>query len=141
MPRLRLPSACFISVDLQNVRLSLAGKPVLRGIDWKIRPGQRWVLMGPNGAGKTQLLKLLAGDVWPSPASAHARRYHYRGETFEDPYGLKQEIAYVGAERQDRYEHYDWNLRVEAIVGTGLHSSSRCWVNTPLDPLGLSLDV
>ena len=121
MPRLRLPSTCFISVDLQNVRLSLAGKPVLRGIDWKIRPGQRWVLMGPNGAGKTQLLKLLAGDVWPSPASAHARRYHYRGETFEDPYGLKQEIAYVGAERQDRYEHYDWNLRVEAIVGTGLH--------------------
>src|SRR6202790_2483568 len=121
MPRLRLPSACFISVDLNKGRLSLAGKSVLRGIDWKILPGQRGVLMGPNGAGKTQVLKLLAGDVWPNPASAHARRYHYRGETFEDPYGLKQEIAYVGAERQDRYEHYDWNLRVEAIVGTGLH--------------------
>ena len=79
MPRPRLPSvrasARFISVDLQNVRLSLGGKPVLRGIDWHIRPGQRWVLIGPNGAGKTQLLKLLAGDVWPNPASGQVRRY------------------------------------------------------------------
>jgi molybdate transport system ATP-binding protein len=125
MPRPRLPSvrasARFISVDLQNVRLSLGGKPVLRGIQWHIRPGQRWVLIGPNGAGKTQLLKLLAGDVWPNPASGQIRRYHYGGETFEDPYGIKQEIAYLGAERQDRYEHYDWNHRVEAVVGTGLH--------------------
>src|ERR1700722_2967571 len=125
MPRSRLPSARararFISIDLQNVRLSLGGKPVLRGIDWRIRPGQRWALMGPNGAGKTQLLKLLAGDVWPSPARLPVRRYHYRGETFADPYGIKQEIAYLGAERQDRYEHYAWNHRVEAIVGTGLH--------------------
>src|SRR6202050_2853177 len=128
MPRPRLPSvrasARFIGVDLQNVRLSLGGKPVLRGIDWHIRPGQRWALLGPNGAGKTQLLKLLAGDVWPnpaSPASAQLRRYCYRGESFQDPYGIKQEIAYLGAERQDRYEHYGWNHRVEAVVGTGLH--------------------
>jgi molybdate transport system ATP-binding protein len=125
MPRPRLPSAHasarFISVDLQNVRLSLGDKPVLRGIEWHIRPGQRWVLMGPNGAGKTQLLKLLAGDVWPNPARDQVRRYRYRGETFEDPYGIKQEIAYLGAERQDRYEHYDWNHRVEAVVGTGVN--------------------
>jgi molybdate transport system ATP-binding protein len=113
--------ARFISVDLRNVHLALAGKPVLRGIDWRIRPGQRWVLAGPNGSGKTQLLKLLAGDVWPSPASTPTRRYQFRGESFEDPYGIKQEIAYLGAERQDRYEHYAWNHRVEAIVGTGLH--------------------
>jgi molybdate transport system ATP-binding protein len=112
------------------VRLVLAGKPVLRGIDWRIRPGQRWVLIGPNGAGKTQLLKLLAGDVWPSPARRALRRYHYRGETFADPYGIKQEIAYLGAERQDRYEHYEWNHRVEAIVGTGLHRT-----DIPLAPL------
>jgi len=124
MPRFRLPSARssarFIRVDLENVSLSLGGRAVLRGIDWHIRPGQRWVLIGPNGAGKTQLLKLLAGDVWPIPDGAHVRRYSYRGERFHDPYGIKQEIAYLGAERQDRYEHYQWNHRVEVVVGTGL---------------------
>lgn len=125
--------ARFISIDLQNVRLGLAGRPVLRGINWHIRPGQRWVLLGANGAGKTQLLKLLAGDVWPTPARGALRRYHYRGETFDDPYGVKQEIAYLGAERQDRYEHYEWNHRVEDIVGTGLHRT-----DIPLDPLTAS---
>ena len=125
MPRFSLPSARssarYIRVDLENVSLSLGGRAVLRGIDWQVRPGQRWVLIGPNGAGKTQLLKLLAGDVWPSPGGAHLRRYSYRGESFHDPYGVKQEIAYLGAERQDRYEHYQWNHRVDVVVGTGLH--------------------
>ena len=115
--------AGFISVDLQKVRLVLDGRPVLRGIDWRIQPGQRWVLMGPNGAGKTLLMKLLAGDIWPAIGRGSERRYHYRGETFHDPYGVKQEIAYVGAERQDRYEHYEWNERVEAVVGSGLYRS------------------
>ena len=55
----------YLHVDLENVRLALGGRPVLRNISWSIHPGQRWVLIGANGAGKTQLLKLLAGDVWP----------------------------------------------------------------------------
>jgi molybdate transport system ATP-binding protein len=120
----------FIRVDLENIRLSLDGRPVLRGIDWSIRPSQRWVLVGPNGAGKTQLLKLIAGDVWPDPAPGSSRRYQYLNESFADPYGVKAEIAYLGAERQDRYEHYAWNYRVESIIGTGLYRSE-----IPLDPL------
>ncbi|HEY1725614.1 MAG TPA: ATP-binding cassette domain-containing protein [Steroidobacteraceae bacterium] len=122
--------ARYISVDLHRVRLSLGGKPVLRRVDWRIRPGQRWVLLGANGAGKTQLLKLLAGDVWPNPGGLSTRRYRLDDEVFDDPYGIKQHIAYLGAERQDRYEHYRWNHRVESIVGTGLHRTE-----IPLDPL------
>jgi molybdate transport system ATP-binding protein len=123
----------FISIELRQVRLVLDGRPVLQGIDWRIRPGQRWVLMGPNGAGKTQLMKLLAADVWPTGAQPGARRYRYHGETFDEPYGIRSEIAYLGAERQDRYEHYEWNQRVEAIVGTGLYRS-----DIPLDALTAS---
>ena len=113
--------ARFIDVELRRVFLSLDGRAVLRGVDWRIRPGQRWLLSGPNGAGKTQLLKLLAADVWPTPGHGSLRRYRYRGESFDEPYGVKEEIAYLGAERQDRYEHYEWNYRVEHIVATGLH--------------------
>lgn len=112
--------ADFIRVRLEGVWLTLRGRPILRDIEWDIRPGQRWVLLGANGAGKTLLLKLLAGDVWPTPGRGH-RRYFYRGERFDEPYGIKQQIAYLGPERQDRYERYRWNQRVEAVVGTGLH--------------------
>ena len=120
----------FIRVDLQKVRLVLDGRPVLRGIHWSIRPSQRWVLIGPNGAGKTQLLKLLAGDVWPTPSRGSRRLYRFRNQTYLDPHGVKEEIAYLGAERQDRYEHYAWNFRVESVVGTGLYRT-----DIPLDPL------
>lgn len=103
---------------------------MLRGIDWSIHPSQRWVLVGPNGAGKTQLLKMIAGDVWPTPSRSSKRVYRLGSERFCEPHGIKSEIAYVGAERQDRYEHYAWNHRVEAVVGTGLHRT-----DIPLDPL------
>lgn len=123
-------SARFISVELRHVRLRLSGRPVLRGISWRILPGERWVLMGANGAGKTQLLKLLAGDVWPNPARHTRRRYEFGGQSFDDPHGVREEIAYLGPERQDRYEHYEWNHRVVQIVGTGLHRT-----DIPLAPL------
>ena len=94
---------------------------MLRDVNWRIEPGQRWLLTGANGAGKTQLLKLLAGDVWPMPARGSLRRYRRGSQSFDDPYGIKEEIAYLGPERQDRYEHYEWNHRVLQIVGTGLN--------------------
>ena len=56
----------------------------------------------------------------PDPAGA---AYRWRGTVFDEPYGVKDEIAYLGAERQDRYEHYQWNHRVATVVGTGLQRS------------------
>src|SRR5918995_5166365 len=91
----------YIAVQLKSVCLERGGRIVLREIDWSIRPGERWVLIGGNGAGKTQLLKLLAGDVWPTPTGREQRHYFWRGEIRPTPYEVKDEIAYVGAERQD----------------------------------------
>lgn len=79
--------------------LRLGSNAVLRGIDWHIRPGERWVLAGGNGAGKTQLLKLLAGDVWPTPTGRERRCYRWCGERYDQPEGVKDEIAYIGPER------------------------------------------
>jgi molybdate transport system ATP-binding protein len=120
----------FIDLELQRVSLRLGGRAVLRDITWRIRPGQRWLLTGPNGAGKTQLLKLLAGDVWPTPGVGAVRRYRCGADIFDEPYGIKQEVAYLGPERQDRYEHYEWNDRVELVVATGLQRT-----DIPLAPL------
>jgi len=58
---------------------------VLRDVDWRVQSGQRWLLVGGNGAGKTQLLKLLAGSVWPKPTGRELRRYRFRGEAFDMP--------------------------------------------------------
>ena len=109
-----------LSVTLRRIDLDRGERAVLRDVNWRIQPGQRWLLVGGNGAGKTQLLKLLAGSVWPKPTGHELRRYRFQDETFDMPAGVAEEIAYVGAERQDRYEHYDWNFRVRDVVGTGI---------------------
>ncbi len=40
--------------------------PILEGIDWTVRRGERWVVLGPNGAGKTTLVRVLSTYLVPS---------------------------------------------------------------------------
>jgi molybdate transport system ATP-binding protein len=125
----------FLGVRLLDIRLTRAGRSVLRDLDWRIRPGQRWIVAGGNGAGKTQLLKLVAGAIWPTPATGGSRRYVWRGEVWTTPREVQHEIAYIGAERQDKYERYGWNFTVRQVVGTGLYRS-----DIPLDTLSVADD-
>ena len=119
----RSPRGRHLDVDLANINLIRGNRRVLRNVRWRIRTGQHWLLQGANGAGKTQLLKLIAGDIWPQPSRTARRVYRLRGEASDEPLGVKERIAYLGAERQDRYEHYRWNHRVASIVGTGIDGS------------------
>ena len=37
------------------------GRPILKGISWRVDPGQHWCILGPNGCGKTSLINLITG--------------------------------------------------------------------------------
>jgi molybdate transport system ATP-binding protein len=111
-----------LTVSLRAAGVRRGDKWVLRGITWQLRPGERWALLGENGAGKTQLLKLLSGDIWPTPTRAAIAARSYRaGRQAVDLLDAKQRIAYLGGERQDKYVRYGWNLRVRDVIATGLH--------------------
>jgi molybdate transport system ATP-binding protein len=97
-------------IELSRCSLVLDGHVVLDDIDFALLPGQRWALIGPNGSGKTLLLKMLRGDVWPTPTGRERRTVRLD----------KEHIAYVGPERQDKYVRYGWNLTVAQVVTTGL---------------------
>jgi molybdate transport system ATP-binding protein len=111
-----------LAVTLRAAGVRRGDNWVLRGITWQLRPGERWVLLGENGAGKTQLLKLVSGDIWPTPTASTAAVRSYRaGRHALDLIDAKQRVAYLGGERQDKYVRYGWNLRVRDVVATGLH--------------------
>jgi molybdate transport system ATP-binding protein len=97
-------------IELSRCSLVLDDHVVLDEIDFTLRRGERWALIGPNGAGKTLLLKMLRGDVWPTPTGRERRISQLD----------KEHIAYVGPERQDKYVRYGWNLTVAQVVTTGL---------------------
>jgi iron complex transport system ATP-binding protein len=56
------------AVVLERVGVQLEGapRPLLRDVDWRVRPGEHWALIGANGAGKTTLLRLLTGALEPT---------------------------------------------------------------------------
>src|SRR5690242_10498648 len=130
MRRMKSAVARYVGVRLEDVHLERGGRTVLQSLSWTIHPGERWVLVGGNGAGKTQLLKLIAGSVWPTPTGREVRRYQWRRELWPTPFEVQDEIAYVGPERQDKYERYGWNHTVEQVVGTGLYRT-----DIPLNPI------
>ena len=53
-------------VACKALDLIVGENQVLRGIDWHVRPGERWVVLGPNGAGKSSLLRVMAGLTRPT---------------------------------------------------------------------------
>ncbi len=50
-------------VIASNLIKEMAGRPLLRGVSFKLERADRMALAAPNGAGKTTLLRMLAGEL------------------------------------------------------------------------------
>ena len=76
---------------------------ILESIQWKMYPGEHWVMLGANGSGKTSLLSALTGYLSPTSGRMTVLGRVY-GET--DWRALRSQIGLVSSSiRQLMPEH------------------------------------
>ena len=57
-PPLPYPSPMAI-IEMRNVRKTLGGRPVLKGVNLSVNRGEKLVLVGPSGSGKSTLVRCI----------------------------------------------------------------------------------
>jgi iron complex transport system ATP-binding protein len=57
--------------DFSDVVVRRGDRDILGALNWRVNPGERWVILGPNGAGKTTLLQLCATLIHPTSGTVN----------------------------------------------------------------------
>jgi phospholipid/cholesterol/gamma-HCH transport system ATP-binding protein len=55
------PENVHVGIHVRGLQKSFNGQPVLKGLDFDVKPGEIFVIMGPSGSGKSVLLKHIIG--------------------------------------------------------------------------------
>jgi ATP-binding cassette subfamily B protein len=80
-------------IDFDNVNLSYEpGSPVLRGVSFRVEPGQVAALVGPTGAGKTSIASLIPRFYDPDSGQVRIDGQDVRRYTRKS---LRQQISFV----------------------------------------------
>jgi iron complex transport system ATP-binding protein len=109
---------------LSGVTVRRDGVPILDDVDWRVCPGDRWVILGPNGSGKTTLLQVAGARLWPTAGTVEVL-----GERLGrvDVRTLRPRVALVSGSvtRQLRTD-----VTAREVVASGRHGALETWWNT-----------
>ncbi len=83
-------------IEFENVWRWFGSQVVLRGLSFRVEPGQVYALLGRNGAGKTTALRILLGFLAPQRGSA--RVFGVESEALRPEH--RGRIGYVGEDHR-----------------------------------------
>lgn len=122
-------------IQLEHVRVTLQGVPVLADISLTIRKGEHLALLGSNGAGKSTLLKIMRGELRPDQPLSHenngppSRVLWFPNDTAANEAALGDDAPLAGRAMtallspglQEHYLRQGWNINGEELVIAGLY--------------------
>ncbi|MBV1838828.1 ABC-F family ATP-binding cassette domain-containing protein [Acetobacter estunensis] len=104
-------------LHLQNITLTLGGKPLLNGAELAVGTGERVCLVGRNGSGKSTFLRIAAGEI----LSDSGTRFLQPGCTLRylpqepDLSGHATALDYVTAGLTDPSQEWRGNVMLDAL--------------------------
>lgn len=108
-------------IGMEHVAVGYGNKVVLEDLNWKVKPGEKWVVSGNNGSGKSTLLSLIYADH----PQAYANRIYLfgrrrgRGESIWD---VKRRIGFTSPEL---HAFFAGELTAREVLLSGLNDTFR----------------
>ncbi len=88
-------------IELRDISFSYPGmEPVLDGLNFTIKKGERLGLIGPNGSGKSTLLQLMMGLIKPTSGTVHLFGKLMQGE--KDFLKMRTQLGFVFQNADDQ---------------------------------------
>lgn len=108
-------------LDVSGLTVTRGGTPVLRGLSWRVEPGEMWTILGPNGSGKTSLLSCLTGFLTPTSGQVMVL-----GKVFgkSDWIGLRRRIGIVSSSLRRMVDEDESAL---SVIGSGASGQINYW--------------
>lgn len=106
-------------IRLDDLSVTLAGKAALRGVSWRLLPGEHWAILGANGAGKSTLLRILRGELRPDQDGRSRCVWGFSGEEDTSPLAIRPLAAMVSAELHRTYVRQSWRINGLELILSG----------------------
>jgi molybdate transport system ATP-binding protein len=106
-----------VLIALKNISVSYDGRPILKNINWEIRPGSFWQLVGKNGSGKTTLLSMITGEN----SKGYGQELYIFGKkkgSGESIWDIKKNIGYFTPSMVDKFSghHIAINMLISGLT-------------------------
>lgn len=106
-------------IKLNNVSVSYSERPIIKNINWEIKPGEFWQLIGPNGSGKSTILSLISGDN-PKGYMVDMVLFGMKKGSGETVWDIKKNIGFYTSEMLRGFKRRD---TIESMIISGFVDS------------------
>ena len=93
-------SAANAIIEVKQGDIWLDERRALSSIEWRLTPGEHWLVRGPNGSGKSTFLRMLHGQLRPALGGT----IRFPGiDNPDNVWELRKQVAWVSPELQAGY--------------------------------------